>query len=56
MLVIVPNELRDAINENLDAAIRQKPEADKDREMMYDQLLNFYNEHGYVPDFSLEKK
>jgi hypothetical protein len=55
MLVIVPNSLRDAINAKLDAAIAQAPDAEKDRDVLYGQLLAYFNEHGVVPDFSLVK-
>lgn len=54
--VIVPNELRDAINAKLDAAIRDYPESEKDRECLYRELLAFYDEHGYLPEFTIEKK
>jgi hypothetical protein len=56
MLVIVPNSLRDAINAKLDAAIAEVPDAEKDREILYGQLLDYFDEHGVVPDFSLAKK
>ena len=55
MLVIVPNSLRDAINEKLDAAIAEVPDAEKDREVLYSQLLAYFNENGVVPNFSLVK-
>jgi hypothetical protein len=56
MLAIVPNSLRDAINAKLDAAFVQWPDAVKDREELYRQLLGYFNEYGVVPDFSLVKK
>ena len=56
MLVIVPDSLRDAINVKLDAAIAEVPDAEKDREVLYGQLLGYFDEHGVVPDFSLVKK
>jgi hypothetical protein len=50
-LFVVPNELRDRINRVLDAALEgQPPEAQAAREMFYEQLLQLYNEKGYVPD------
>ena len=55
MLVVVPDSLRNAINEKLDAAIAQCPDAEKDREVLYSQLLAYFNEHGVVPDFTLAK-
>ena len=55
-IVIVPNDLRDAINAHLDAAIAKAPEAEIDREYFYSVLLNFFDENGYLPEFSLEKR
>jgi len=55
-IVIVPNALRDAINRKLDAAIVENPDAEVGRGEMYDTLLTFYDEHGYIPEFQLEKK
>jgi hypothetical protein len=37
---IVPNELRDAINAKLDTAIAACPDAAKDRDDLYNQLLS----------------
>ena len=55
-IVIVPNDLRDAINGKLDAALAECPDAEKDRVVFYRQLLCYFDEYGVVPDFSLEKK
>lgn len=53
MFVVVPDSLRNAINNKLDAAIADCPDAAKDRDALYGQLLAFFNEHGRVPDFTL---
>jgi hypothetical protein len=54
MLVIVPNALRDAINEAIDKALADAPpDAAKDREHFYADLLAYYNEHGVIPPFSI---
>ena len=55
-IVIVPDTLRDAINSKLDAAIAMKPDAAQDRDALYSWLLGFFDEHGYVSEFSLEEK
>lgn len=55
MLVIVPNSLRDAINAKLDAALAACPAAAPDRDLFYRQLLAYFNDHGVVPDFTLER-
>lgn len=55
-MVIVPNDLRDALNTALDAALRDvPPDAVNDRDVLYDQLLSFYDEHGYIPTFTVAK-
>jgi hypothetical protein len=55
-MVIVPNDIRDAINAKLDAAILAVPDAAKDRDALYEQLLDYFDQHGVVPDFTLTPK
>jgi hypothetical protein len=55
-LVIVPNALHDAINKRLDAAIAECPDAAIDREALYAQLVAYFDEHGCIPDFRVERK
>ena len=55
-IVIVPNSLRDRINAALDVALADAPDATPDdREALYHQLLAFYDQNGYVPDFTVAK-
>lgn len=54
-MVIVPDSLRDAINKKLDIAFAACPEAAKDREIFYHQLLSYFDEHGVIPDFELSR-
>lgn len=56
MIVIVPNSLRDAINEKLDAAYLEVPEAAIEREFHYHALLDYFNDYGELPEFRLEKR
>lgn len=53
MFVIVPNSLSAEIYRRLDEEIAKAPDAAKDRETLYGQLLAYFNEHGVIPDFSL---
>lgn len=55
-LVAVSNHLSDAIYQVLDKALEGCPEAAPDREVLYGQLLSFFDEHGYIPEFSLTKR
>ena len=52
-MVVVPNALSEAINAALEVAIAAVPAAAKDHAVLYDQLLAFYDEHGYLPEFTL---
>lgn len=56
MLYIVPDYVSDEINAKIDAAIEEVPDAAPDREVFYDQLLSYFNQHGVVPDFTLEPR
>ena len=42
-MVVVPNSLRDAIMKKLDAEIAKHPDAEKDREVLYSQLLGYFD-------------
>lgn len=53
MMIIVPNFIRDSINEKLNIAFKEVPDAAKDRDYFYEELLNYYDEHGIIPDFNL---
>lgn len=55
-LVVVPNYVRDAINSKLDAAYIETPSAAGDREHHFAVLLDYFNEHGKLPTFSLKMR
>lgn len=52
-LVIVPNSLRDQIHAAIDKALAGRPCDDETREHLYGQLLDYFDEHGTIPDFTL---
>lgn len=52
---LVPTCVSDAINLALDMAIAEFPEAAPDREIFYSQLLEYFDTHGEIPEFSLER-
>ena len=56
MFRIVPNSIRDEINRALDLAIADCPEAAADRDVLYGQVLDIYDETGEVPEFKLERR
>lgn len=56
MFVIVPNEIRDAINSKLDPQLKKFPQLEKDREEIFNQILGYYDENGSIPDFNIEPK
>lgn len=56
MLVIVPNELSEAIYRKVDLAIAECPELSSERENIYRDVLAYYDKHGVIPDFSVTKR
>lgn len=56
MVYIIPTALVGALNKRLDEEITKHPEAARDRDIFYRQLLDYVNEHGIVPDFSLVRR
>jgi len=55
-LVIVPYNLRIAIYEAIDKQLELCQEARPDREYFYQALLEYFDKHGIIPDFKIEKK
>lgn len=55
-LVIVPEALEAGIKAKLDAEIAKWPDAEKDRELLRNQLITFFSMHGYLPEFTLEPR
>ena len=58
-MVIVPNELQEQIDSALTRAFQRArvlPEAVSvsDRDALYQQLLAFYDERGFVPEFEIK--
>lgn len=53
--VIVPDYVDDAIRRALNAAIKECPDARNEYEQLYGKLLDYYNEHGCLPDFVITK-
>lgn len=57
MLVVVPNEVRDAINVKLDAALAKWPNiGPREREVLFREILAIYDEQGTVPEFDIVKQ
>lgn len=54
-LVILPNYISAEIDRRLDEEIAKHPNAAPDRELFRQQLINYVDEHGVVPDFSLNR-
>lgn len=55
-LVIVPNTLRNAIHAAIDKALAGRPCDDASREIIYYQILAYYDDHGRLPDFTLKEQ
>lgn len=56
MLVVVPSHVEDRINLVLDVALFDCPEAVSERDVLFQQLLEHYDEHGEIPQFSIAKR
>lgn len=55
-IVIVPNSLSDAIHAAIDRELNGRPMEAEEREIIYGQLLSYYDEHGRIPDFYLKPR
>jgi len=55
MFYVVPNQIGNEIDRKLDEALAEHPDAAPDREFFRAQLIEYVAEHGFVPDFSLNK-
>lgn len=55
MFYVVPNVLGNEIDRRLDAAIAEEPDAEKDREHLRSTLIEYYAQHGVIPDFSVRR-
>ena len=53
MIVIVPDTLRNAIDAKLDESFKTCPEAKRDREYLFNELLEYFDKHGVIPGFSI---
>jgi hypothetical protein len=51
--VIVPDYLRDEIYRRVDEAIALVPGSEPDRDIYYRHVLSYFNDHGFIPDFSI---
>jgi hypothetical protein len=50
-----PASLRNRINEALDVAIGAQPISDRDRDHLERDLLDYWTQHGHIPNFSIAK-
>ena len=55
-LVIVPKHVSDAIDAAIDKVLAEVPDAAGDRSYFYQVLLDHFDQHGEVPEFTLEKR
>jgi len=54
-LVIVPESLYNSIHARLDELFKQFPDAEKDREHLYHQVLDYFDQFGRLPEFTIER-
>lgn len=57
MIAVVPNELHDAINRKLDVAlVGHETISPTERADLYQVILEYYDEHGELPEFAVIKR
>lgn len=55
-LVVVPDSLRNDINDKLESAYQDCPDARADHEALYADMLAYFDEHGGIPDITLKRR
>lgn len=53
MFYVVPNSLRDAIQHKISLGFGGWMHCDADREPLYHALLEYFAEHGVIPEFDV---
>jgi len=53
MMFLVPNHVHDAIHEAIDKKLEGRPMEAEERQSIYSQLLDYFDKHGVIPDFTL---
>lgn len=53
MFVIVRNYVADAINAVIDQKLNGRPCDADSREIIFGQVLAYFDEHGHIPEFDL---
>jgi len=53
-LVVVPNSLSEAIYRLVDNQLEKVPTLKPQRENIYKDILRYFDEHGHLPEFTLE--
>lgn len=52
---VVYDRLSNLINESIDRALAGRPCSDADRKYFFSQLLDYYDDHGKVPEITLKE-
>jgi hypothetical protein len=55
-LVIVPNEVSEAIRKTIDKAAEGLIISSEEYDQHYNTILNYYDEHGIIPEIKLTKE
>ncbi len=55
-LKIVPNFISDRINAAIDKVLDGRPIDPDERQSVFHLLLDYFDEHGTIPDFELKPK
>lgn len=55
-VVAVPNELCEYIHSKINEQLAGRSITSADRDILYGQLLEYFDQHGKVPEFTIERK
>jgi len=56
VFVVVPNYVRDAINERMEMSFIKYPLLKAHREEIFNDILAYYDKFGKIPDFEIQPK
>mgnify|MGYP000305380990 CR=1 FL=1 len=53
---VIPTDILEKVDKLLDEQIALVPDAAKDRETLKSSILDYVDEHGVIPQFSIERR
>lgn len=53
---VIPTDILEKVDRLLDEQIALVPDAERDRETLKSSILDYVDEHGVIPQFSIERR